>query len=214
MLGIGASAVLLAGRPALARWENVTRYPDPAFEVLDPTFSRYQLDAAAVEQLYTGARWSEGPVWVGDGRYLLWSDIPNDRVLRWHDTTGLVDEFRKPAGFSNGHTCDHQGRIIHCEHLGRRVVRTEFNGSMTILCDRFEGKRLNSPNDVVVKSDNSVWFTDPPFGITGVYEGERAEPELPTNIYRIDGETSSAETARGRTASAWMWTVTCGAAGV
>ena len=194
---LGAGLALSAASPAAARWEDVTRYPDPAFEILDPSFARYRLDAAAVERLYTGARWSEGPVWVGDGRYLVWSDIPNDRVLRWHETTGQVDELRKPAGFPNGHTRDRQGRVLNCEHGGRRVVRTEPDGSISVLCDRFDGKRLNSPNDVVVKSDGSIWFTDPPFGILGLYEGYRAEPELPTNIYRIDGQTGQVTVATG-----------------
>ena len=151
-----------------------------------------------MERLYRGARWSEGPVWVADGRYLLWSDIPNDRILRWHETTGLVDEFRKPSRFANGNNRDRQGRLITCEHLERRVARLEPDGSLTVLCDRFDGKRLNSPNDVVVKSDGSIWFTDPPFGIIGMYEGERAQAELPTNLYRIDGRTGHVSIAQGR----------------
>lgn len=191
------TALAATARSAEARWEDVSRYPDPAFEILDPSFSKYRLDAAAVEKLYTGARWSEGPVWVGDGRYLIWSDIPNDRVLRWQETTGQVDEFRKPAGFPNGHTRDRQGRIVYCEHGGRRVMRIEPDGSLTVLCDKFDGKRLNSPNDIVVKSDGSIWFTDPPFGILGVYEGYQAKPELPTNIYRIDGRTGEVTVVSG-----------------
>lgn len=181
-----ALAAAAAAGPARARWEDVTRYPDPAFENLDPSFAKYRLDAAAVEHLWSGARWSEGPVWVADGRYLLWSDIPNDRVLRWHETTGTVDEYLKPAGYHNGHTRDRDGRVVACEHGGRRISRIEHDGSVTVLADRFEGKRLNSPNDVVCKSDGSIWFTDPPFGILGDYEGHPAEPELPTNVYRID----------------------------
>lgn len=173
-------------------WSKIRRYPDPAFENLQPSFAKYRLDAAGIERLYTGARWGEGPVWVADGRYLLWSDIPNDRVLRWHETTGTVDEFRKPSGFTNGQTRDREGRVVYCEQLGRRVLRTEHDGSTTILLDRFEGKPLNSPNDIVVKSDGSVWFTDPPYGILGFYEGEKAEQELPTNVYRIDGKTGRA----------------------
>ena len=175
--------------PAAARWDPVTRYPDPAFEDIDPAFARLRLDAAAVERLWTGARWSEGPVWMGDQRCVVWSDIPNDRLLRWHETTGAVDEFRRPANNANGNTRDRQGRLITCEHGGRRVSRTEPDGAITVLADRHGGKRLNSPNDVVVRSDGSIWFTDPPFGILGFYEGERAEPELPTGIYRIDGRT-------------------------
>jgi len=186
---LGTGLTLAAASPAAARWEDVTRYPDPAFEILDPSFVRYRLDAAAVERLYTGARWSEGPVWFGDGRYLLWSDIPNDRILRWHETTGRVDEFRKPAGFTNGLARDRQGRLIACEHGERRATRTETDGRITVVCDSFGGKRLNSPNDVAVALDGAIWFTDPPFGILGLYEGYRAEPELPTNIYRVDGRT-------------------------
>ena len=194
---LAVTALAATARTAEARWEEVTRYPDPAFEILDPSFAKYRLDAGGVEQLYTGARWSEGPVWVGDGRYLIWSDIPNDRVLRWHETTGQVDEYRKPAGFPNGHTRDRQGRIVYCEHGGRRVMRIEPDGSLTVLCDKFDGKRLNSPNDIVVKSDGSIWFTDPPFGILGVYEGYQAKPELPTNIYRIDGKTGEVTIVSG-----------------
>lgn len=187
-LAAGGCAALVS-RPALARWESIQRYPEAAFENLDASFAKYRLDAAAVEQLWTGARWSEGPVWLGDQRCLIWSDIPNDRLLRWHETTGTVDEFRRPAGFSNGNTRDRQGRLVTCEHGGRRVTRTEPDGSITVIADRHDGKRLNSPNDIVVKSDGSIWFTDPPFGILGFYEGEKAEPELPTNIYRVDGRT-------------------------
>ena len=128
---------------------------------------------AAVERLYTGCRWAEGPVWFGDQRALLWSDIPNNRILRWSETTGQVDEFRRPSNYANGNTRDHQGRLVTCEHGGRRVTRTEYDGSITVLADSFDGKRLNSPNDVVVKRDGSVWFTDPEFGILGYYEGYR-----------------------------------------
>ncbi|MEI6162311.1 MAG: SMP-30/gluconolactonase/LRE family protein, partial [Roseococcus sp.] len=177
--------------------QTVERYPDPAVQVLDPSFNRYRLLLAAVERLYTGARWSEGPAWFGDQRCLIWSDIPNNRMLRWSETTGRVDEFRKPANNSNGNTRNRQGRLITCEHLTRRVTRTEIDGSITVIADRFDGKPLNSPNDVVVKSDGSIWFTDPPFGILGFYEGEVAQPELPTNIYRVDGQTGRITVATG-----------------
>ncbi|UPY38992.1 SMP-30/gluconolactonase/LRE family protein [Sediminicoccus sp. KRV36] len=166
----------------------IERYPDPAVRVLDPEFNRFRLPLAGLERLYTGARWSEGPVWFGDQRCLIWSDIPNNRMLRWSETTGAVDEFRKPANNANGNTRDREGRLITCEHLTGRVVRTEPDGSVTVIAESYAGKRLNSPNDVVVKSDGSIWFTDPPFGISGFYEGERREPELPhTNLYRVDG---------------------------
>jgi gluconolactonase len=148
--------------------------------------------SAAVERLATGFRWAEGPVWFGDGRCLLWSDIPNNRVLRWDEETGAVSHFRKPSNFANGHTRDRQGRLLSCEHGTRRVTRTEYDGAITVILDSFKGKRLNSPNDIVVKSDDSIWFTDPPFGILGHYEGHAAEPELPTNVYRVDGKTGEA----------------------
>ncbi|MCF4128219.1 SMP-30/gluconolactonase/LRE family protein [Methylobacterium sp. SyP6R] len=170
-------------------WTPTIRYPDPAIEVIDPSFARYRVFSAGVERLATGCRWSEGPVWFGDGRTLLWSDIPNNRILRFDEETGAVSAFRKPSNFANGNTRDRQGRLVTCEHGGRRVTRTEYDGSITVLADAYEGKRLNSPNDVVVASDGAVWFTDPPFGILGNYEGERAEPELPQNVYRLDPVT-------------------------
>ncbi|MBM3481316.1 MAG: SMP-30/gluconolactonase/LRE family protein [Alphaproteobacteria bacterium] len=170
-------------------WQPSERYPDPAVEVLDASFERYRIFSAAVERLATGLRWAEGPAWFGDGRYLLWSDIPNDRIMKWEEETGAVSVFRKPSNFANGHTRDRRGRLVGCEHGGRRVVRTEYDGAITIIADRFQGRRLNSPNDVVVKSDGSVWFTDPAFGILGDYEGHRAQQELPLNVYRVDPAT-------------------------
>lgn len=167
-------------------WTPCERYPDPAIRTLDARFDRIPLYAAAIEQIATGMRWCEGPVWFGDGRYLLWSDIPNDRVMKWEESTGAVSVFRSPAGFANGHTRDRQGRLVSCEHGGRRVVRTSYDGSIEVLAATFDGRRLNSPNDVVVKSDGSVWFTDPPFGLLSDYEGDHGEAELPTHIYRID----------------------------
>ena len=169
------------------RWDGgLVRYPDPAVEVLDPRFARYKLGSAAIERLWTGARWAEGPVWFGDGRYLLFSDIPNDRILRWDEISGQVSVFRQPAHNSNGHTRDRQGRLISCEHGSRRVTRTEHDGRITVLLDRYEGKGLNAPNDVVVDSSGSIWFTDPGYGRLMNYEGYREELELPTNVYRID----------------------------
>jgi gluconolactonase len=162
------------------------RYPDPAVCILDPSFARYRVGNACVERLTTGYRWCEGPVWFGDLRALLWSDIPNNRIMRWDEETGGVTVFRKPSNHANGNTRDRQGRLVTCEHDARRVTRTEYDGSLTVILDRFEGKPLNSPNDVVVKSDDSVWFTDPPFGILSNYEGHVAPVELPTNVYRVD----------------------------
>ncbi|MEX1324642.1 MAG: SMP-30/gluconolactonase/LRE family protein [Synechococcaceae cyanobacterium] len=167
-------------------------YPDPAIEVIAPAFQRYVLPNAAVERIHTGARWTEGPVWFGDGRYLLWSDIPNNRMLRWCEDTETVSVFRSPSDYANGHSRDRQGRLISCEHLTRRVTRTEHDGSLTVLIDRFQGRRLNAPNDVVVHPDGHIWFSDPGYGILVNYEGERAAFELPANVYRLDPDTGEA----------------------
>ncbi|HEX5959132.1 MAG TPA: SMP-30/gluconolactonase/LRE family protein [Hyphomicrobiaceae bacterium] len=167
-------------------WQPATRYPDPAIVALDPAFEKYWLKLSRVERLATGFRWAEGPLWFGDGRYLLWSDVPGNCMWRWEEETGAVSTFRRPSNFANGNTRDRLGRLISCEHGGRRVIRTEYDGSITVLADNLGGKRLNSPNDVVVKSDGSVWFTDPTFGILGDYEGHKAEPEVEANVYRID----------------------------
>ncbi|MDB5898221.1 MAG: Gluconolactonase [Ramlibacter sp.] len=161
------------------------RYPDPRIEVLDERFLALRLFSASVERIATGLRWGEGPVWFGDGRYLLVSDIPNDRILRWDETSGAVSDFRRPSNHANGLARDRQGRLIACEHLTRRVTRTEYDGSITVLADRFEGRRLNSPNDIVCARDGSIWFSDPPFGIGGYWEGEPAQAELPHALYRI-----------------------------
>lgn len=151
---------------------------------LDPHFECNGDDR--VERLFTGARWVEGPVYHPAGRYLLCSDIPNDRMLRWDETTGAVGVFRQPAGHTNGHTLDGQGRLVSCEQGNRRVTRTEHDGTITVLADSWQGKRLNSPNDVVVHSDGSVWFTDPPYGITSDYEGNRAPSEIGAcHVYRV-----------------------------
>ena len=179
-------------------WQPAQSYPDPAVITLDPRFEALKPPMnAAVEQLYTGCRWSEGPVWFGDQRCLLWSDIPNNRILRWDEETGAVTVFRKPSNNANGNTRDRLGRLVTCEHGSRQVTRTEHDGTITVLCNRFDGvdgKQLNSPNDVVVKSDGSIWFTDPAFGILSNYEGNKAEPELPMNVYRIDSRTGRTTT--------------------
>jgi gluconolactonase len=172
-------------------WPQSLRYPDPLITALDPRFRKYHVSLSSVDRLYIGTRWGEGPVWFGDLRCLIWSDIPNNRMLKWDEETGAVAVFRKPSNFANGNTRDRQGRLVTCEHRGRRVIRTEIDGSITVICDRFESKRLNSPNDVVVKSDGSIWFTDPRFGILSYYEGEIAEPELPMNVYRVDGSNGA-----------------------
>ncbi len=167
-------------------WQPSQRYPDPAVVTLDPSFDRYRLPLAKVERIAAGCRWAEGPVWLGDTRSLVWSDIPNNRMLRWDEETGATSVFRKPSNYANGHTRDRQGRIVSCEHGGRRISRTEHDGTVTTVADSFQGKRLNSPNDLVVKSDGSIWFTDPTFGILGWYEGAKATPESPMNVYRVD----------------------------
>ncbi|MFC3338622.1 SMP-30/gluconolactonase/LRE family protein [Paracandidimonas soli] len=165
------------------------RYPDPLVQAFEPSFEALILPLAGVERLADGCRWAEGPVWFGDGRYLLWSDIPNDRVMKWDETTQTSSVWRHGSNNANGMTRDRQGRLIVCEHLGRRVTRTEYDGRITVLASHFNGKPFNSPNDAVVKSDGSIWFTDPPFGIAGYYQGEKAEQELPAGIYRIDPDT-------------------------
>lgn len=169
------------------------RYPDPLVEVLDPSFAKYRLYAASVERLATGFRWAEGPVWFGDGRYLLFSDIPNNRIMRYDDIMGQTTVFRENANYANGLARDKQGRLLACEHFTRRLTRTEYDGSITVLADSFDGKPLNSPNDIAVQSNGAIWFTDPAFGINGYYEGEKAKAEQPTAVYRIDPETEKTE---------------------
>lgn len=162
------------------------RLPDPCIEVLDEKFLALRLLSGTVERLATGFYWAEGPVWFGDGRFLLFSDIPNNRILRWDDCSGTLATFRQPSHHANGLARDRQGRLLACEHGTRRVTRTGYDGRITVLADRFDGKRLNSPNDIVCASDGGIWFTDPPFGILGWWEGEPATPELPHGVYRID----------------------------
>ncbi len=183
---LGAAATTGFARAALGEDWVPHRYPDDTIKVLDPSFAKYKPAIVGVERLATGMTWSEGPVWFGDGRYLLWSDIPNNRIMRWDEETGVVGVFRKPSNMANGNTRDRQGRLVCCEHRGRRVTRTEYDGEITVLADRYEGKRLNSPNDVVVKSDDSVWFTDPLYGLDNNYNGAVGESELPMRVYRLD----------------------------
>lgn len=157
-------------------------------QVVEPIFGTYFMGNAPLKQLATGFDWAEGPVWFGDANCLLFSDIPNNRIMRWIPGVGL-SVYREPANYTNGHTRDLQGRLISCEHGGRRVTRTELDGSITIIADQYEGKKLNSPNDVVVKSDGSIWFSDPHYGIMTNYEGHKSTQELPCNVYRVDPET-------------------------
>ncbi|THV17063.1 SMP-30/gluconolactonase/LRE family protein [Rhizobium rhizophilum] len=162
---------------------------NPHYEIRDPRFCDLLVSSAALDELYTGCRWAEGPVWFNDGGYLLFSDIPNERVLRWIEGAG-ISVYRAPSQFINGNTRDREGRLVSCEHGGRRVVRTEIDGTITTLADRYQGKRLNSPNDVVVKSDGSVWFSDPSYGILSDYEGYKADEEQASrNVYRLEPTT-------------------------
>ncbi len=176
------------------------RYPDPSVLILDPSFAKYRIYSSTVEQLGTGMRWAEGPVYfpsetAGGAGYLLCTDIPNNRLMKYDEATEKFSVYKTNVNYANGNTRDRQGRLITCEHsVTRRVVRWEKSGAMTVLADRFEGKRLNAPNDIVVKSDDTIWFTDPLFGINGEWEGERAKPEqATTNVYRIakDGKLTA-----------------------
>ena len=172
-------------------WSNAqpVRYPDPDIVALDNRFRRYIVANTPIKRLYTGTLWSEGPAWNGVGRYLVWSDIPNNVQMRYLEEDGHVSVFRNPSGYSNGNTFDYEGRQLSCEHGGRRVVRYEPNGTVTVIAEKFETKRLNSPNDIAVHPDGGIWFTDPPYGILGNYEGFKAEKELKEAVYRVDGKT-------------------------
>ncbi|MBB4053917.1 gluconolactonase [Devosia subaequoris] len=160
------------------------------YDIIDPRFAHKIVGSAGLEELHTGCRWTEGPVWFSDHDALYFSDIPNQQVLRYLPSDNSVSVYAKPSNFANGHTRDLEGRLISCEHGPRRVTRTEIDGTITVLAERFEGRRLNSPNDVVVKLDGSIWFTDPTYGILSDYEGYQSEPEQPVHgVYRIDGKT-------------------------
>jgi gluconolactonase len=167
----------------------ITRYPDPSVVVLDPRFAKYKIGNAAIQRLWTGALWAEGCAWNAAGRYLVWSDIPNNRQMRWLDEDGHASVFRKPSNNSNGNTFDFEGRQLSCEHDTRRVVRYEHDGSVTVLADKWNGKPLNAPNDIVVHPDGGVWFTDPGYGIMSDYEGHKEKLEIKEAIYRIDSKS-------------------------
>lgn len=178
-------------------WSPSQRYPDPAIVAVEPEFKQYCLALAKVERLATGFRWCEGPVWFGDSRSLVWSDVPGDCQYRWDEQSGTTQVFNKPSGNSNGNTRDRQGRLVTCQHQHRRVVRIAYDGKVEVVADNVNGKPLNSPNDVVCHSDGSIWFTDPIFGILGFYEGEKNEPQLPSNVYRVDPDGSIDTVATG-----------------
>jgi len=181
-----------------AHWDpEIVRYPDPNIKTLDPRFTPLVLGNAAVEMIATGCRFTEGPVWFGDLRCLLWSDIPNDRMMKWEEETGTVSLFRKPSHYANGNTRDRQGRLITCEMDTQRLTRTEYDGTITVLAETFDGKKLTGPNDVVVKSDGSIWFSDNGAGIRGNYLGHKATAELPYRVYRVDGKTGQTTVAVG-----------------
>lgn len=186
-------ALLTTAASSIARAQSfpVTanqRYPDPAVQILDPSFSKYRIYSSTLEQVATGMRWAEGPVYFPAGGYLLVSDIPNNRIMKYSEKDGSFTVFRAKANYANGNTRDRQGRLVTCEHsMTRRVTRTEKDGGVTVLADKFNGKRLNAPNGIVVKSDDTIWFTDPLFGINGEWEGTKAKSEQETtNVYRID----------------------------
>jgi gluconolactonase len=193
-LGLAAAAV-----PALAQtqrdWNNhqPVRYPDPDIVSLDKDFGKYAMFNAVIYRHYVGTKWAEGPAWSAQGQYLVWSDIPNNRQMRLNVDDDHVSVFRNPSGYSNGNTFDQQGRQLSCEHVGRRVVRYEHDGTVTVIADKYNGKPLNSPNDLVVHPDGGVWFTDPPYGIMGNYEGFVAKPELKEAVYRVDPNTARVE---------------------
>ncbi len=161
--------------------------PANCFEILDKRFARLVIPTARLDTLYDDCRWAEGPAYFPAGRYLVWSDNPNNRMLRFDECDGAVSVFRQPSNYSNGNTVDRQGRLVSCEHGARRVSRTEFDGAVTTIADRYDGKRLNSPNDAVVKSDGSIWFSDPTYGIDSDYEGHKSDSEQGgSHVYRVD----------------------------
>ena len=176
-------------------WTNVTptRYPDPDIVSLDRRFDKYKLGNTPIQRLHVGTLWAEGPAWNTVGKYLVYSDIPNNVQLRWLDEDGHVSVFRHPSGNSNGNTFDWQGRQLSCEHGNRRIVRYEYDGSVTVLADSWEGKRLNAPNDAVVDPDGNIWFTDPGYGSLMHYEGNKGPLEIKEAVYRIDGQSGKME---------------------
>jgi gluconolactonase len=201
LTALGGALSAAAQTPAIAPkatprdWsgQQPVQYPDPDIVALDKRFERYMIGNTVIKRLYTGTLWSEGPAWNGVGRYLVWSDIPNNVQMRLTEENLHVSVFRNPSGYSNGNTFDFEGRQLSCEHGNRRVVRYEHNGTVTPIAEKFQGKRLNSPNDIVVHPDGSIWFTDPAYGILGDYEGFKANKELKEAIYRVDPKTGQME---------------------
>src|SRR3989454_10729195 len=192
---LAAAALAPAAAHAQRDWSghNPVRYPDPDIVVLDKSFAKYKIGNTPIQRLHTGSLWAEGCAWNGQGRYLVWSDIPNDRQLRWLEEDGHVSTLRKPAHYSNGNTFDYEGRQLSCEHGARRVARYEHNGKVTVIADKWQGKPLNAPNDIVVHPDGGIWFTDPGYGILVNYEGHTAKLEIKEAVYRVDGKTGKME---------------------
>ncbi|MBK9167889.1 MAG: SMP-30/gluconolactonase/LRE family protein [Bryobacterales bacterium] len=188
-LGAAALTPALAQQPRDWTGQNPVRYPDADILVLDKRFAQYRIGNTPIQRLHTGMLWAEGPAWNGVGRYLVWSDIPNNVQMRWVEDDRRTTVFRNPAGNSNGNTFDWQGRQISCEHGTRKVVRYEYNGTQTVLAERYQGKRLNAPNDAVVHPDGDIWFTDPGYGSLLNYEGNRAPLEIKEAVYRVDGKS-------------------------
>src|ERR1700704_673095 len=195
-LGVAAVLPSVAQQPAPATaaprdWSGQApvRYPDPDIVAVDNRFRRYIVGNTPIRRVYTGTLWAEGPAWNGVGRYLVWSDIPNNVQMRWAEEDGRITVFRNPSGYSNGNTFDFEGRQLSCEHGGGPGVRYEHNGTITVVADKFAGKRLNSPNDIAVHPDGSIWFTDPIYGIRGNYEGFKSESEIKEAVYRVDSKT-------------------------
>jgi gluconolactonase len=193
---LATAALACAAAPTLVRaardWSTPAHYPDPDIEALDKRFT-VSVGNAGIERIAAGMRWCEGPVYFRDLRCLLWSDIPNNRLMRWDEENGAVSIFREPSNYANGNTRDNEGRLITCEQDTRRITRTEHDGTISTLMDHYRGKPLNSPNDVVVSTDGAIWFTDPGYGIQGNYESSQQRAfELPTNVYRLDPGTGTA----------------------
>jgi gluconolactonase len=189
LTGVAAAAPALAQAPRDWSGNTTYRYPDTDIVVLDKSFAKYKIGNTPVKRLYTGLLWSEGPAWNGVGRYLVWSDIPNDRQMRYLDDDGHVSVMRKTSNYSNGNTFDWEGRQLSCEHGARRVTRYEPGGAVTVIADKYNGKPLNAPNDIVVHPDGGIWFTDPGYGILANYEGHKGEMQLKEAVYRVDPKT-------------------------